>query len=75
MNDSWNKRKLILRKFLLDNKEKASSDLEDMRKKSKGDDIYKYCSMVSFAQKYLENCEDIDPEFVDIVNKDFKDLL
>jgi hypothetical protein len=36
------KAKIALRKYLLANKEQVKIDLEEMRKKSKGNDIFSY---------------------------------
>jgi hypothetical protein len=40
--EAFEKAKLALRQFLLENKEKVRVDLEDMRSKSIGNDIYNY---------------------------------
>lgn len=41
------KAKLALRNHLLNNKEKVAYDLEEMRKKSDGNDIFDYLSQLS----------------------------
>lgn len=42
----FEKARLALREQLLKNKERVLSDLEEMRKKSEGDDIFKYVEHV-----------------------------
>jgi hypothetical protein len=40
--EAFEKAKLALRQYLLENKSKVRADLEDMRSKSIGNDIYNY---------------------------------
>lgn len=45
--EALEKAKLALRKHLLENKKKVSADLEEMRNKSKGKDIFSYVENLS----------------------------
>jgi len=45
MTQSFNKAKIALRKYLMANKEQVKIDLNEMRKKSKGNDIFFYINI------------------------------
>ena len=45
--DVFEKSKKVLQEFLLKNKEKVKKDLDEMRKKSTGKDIYWYFKKLS----------------------------
>jgi hypothetical protein len=47
--EALEKGKLRLRKHLLANKEKVAADLDALRKKSEGDDIFNYAQKLSDA--------------------------
>jgi hypothetical protein len=52
--EALEKAKLALRKHLLENKDKVAADLDKMRKKSEGKDIYNYINNVSNAFSFEE---------------------
>ncbi|MCR6638266.1 MAG: hypothetical protein NVV82_04545 [Sporocytophaga sp.] len=52
--EALEKAKLALKKYLLENKEKVAADLDEMRKKSEGKDIYNYIDIVSSAFSFEE---------------------
>lgn len=47
--NTFEKAKIALRKHLLENKEQVIADLKEMRKKSEGNDIFKYTEQLSEA--------------------------
>lgn len=45
--DALERARIALRKHILENKEKVAADLEEMRRKSEGNDIYSYINNLS----------------------------
>lgn len=56
------KARMLLREHILQNKEKVASDLQKLREKSNGNDIYNYINKLSnsFSFNHLEIIEEIE---------------
>jgi len=50
--DTFEKALLALENYILGNKERVASDLEEMRKKSEGNDIFNYVESLSYSLSY-----------------------
>ena len=59
--DTLQKAKIALRKYLLENREKVAIDLENMRKMSEGNDIFRYVDNMSqaFSFETVTTCQEI----------------
>lgn len=63
--EALEKAKLALRKHLLANRDRVLSDLEEMRKKSEGNDIFNYVENLSesFSWSDVSTCKEVVYEY------------